>query len=43
MMKYAGYESAPEVYQRGSSENARMYARLEAVRAPRISFGPALA
>lgn len=43
MMKYAGYESAPEVYQRGSEENAGMYAQLQAVRAPRFSFGGALA
>lgn len=43
MMKYAGYESAPEVYQRGSEENAGMYAQLQAVRAPRIGFGGALA
>lgn len=43
MMKYGGYESAPEVYQRGSEENARMYSRLEALRARRISFGGALA
>lgn len=43
MMKYAGYESAPEVYQRGSEENASMYAQLQAVRAPTISFGGALA
>jgi hypothetical protein len=43
MLKYAGYESAPEVYQRGSEENAGMYAQLEALRAPAISFGGALA
>jgi hypothetical protein len=43
MMKYAGFESAPEVYQRGSEENAGMYAQLLAVRAPRMSFGGALA
>jgi hypothetical protein len=43
MMKYAGYESAPEVYQRGSEENAGMYAQLQAVRAPSIQFGGALA
>ena len=43
MMKYAGYESAPEVYQRASEENAGMYAQLEALRAPRIGFGGALA
>lgn len=43
MMKYGGYESAPEVYQRGSEENAGMYAQLLALRAPRISFAGALA
>jgi hypothetical protein len=43
MMKYAGYESAPEVYQRGSEENAGMYAQLLAARAPRMNFGGALA
>lgn len=43
MMKYAGYESAPEVYQRGSQENAGMSAQLMAARAPRIGFGGALA
>lgn len=43
MMKYAGYESAPEVMQRGQSEAAGMYAQLQAVRAPRIGFGGALA
>ncbi len=43
MMKYAGYESAPEVYQRGSSENARMYAQLEAIWAPEVTFGGSLA
>ena len=39
MMKYAGYESAPEVYQRGSQESASMYAQLLSARAPRMSFG----
>jgi hypothetical protein len=43
MQKYAGYESAPEVMQRGASEGTRMYAQLQAVRAPRLSFGGALA
>lgn len=43
MMKYGGYESAQETYQRGSQENDGMYAQLQAVRAPRISFGGALA
>ncbi len=43
MIKYGGYESAPEVYNRGTEENAGMYAQLQAVRAPRISFGGSLA
>ena len=43
MIKYGGFESAPEVSQRGMQENAGMYAQLTALRAPRISFGGALA
>lgn len=43
MIKYSGYESAPEVEQRGSTESARMMANLMAVRAPRLHFGGALA
>jgi hypothetical protein len=43
MMKYGRYESAPEVWERGSEENAGMYAQLQALRAPRVSFGGALA
>jgi hypothetical protein len=43
MMKYGGYESAPEVYQRGSEESMRMSAQLEALRAPEITAGGALA
>ncbi len=43
MMKAGGYESAPELYQRGSEENAGMYAQLMQVRAPRPWFGGALA
>jgi hypothetical protein len=43
MAKYAGYEAAPEVAQRAAEENASMYAQLLAVRAPRMSFGGALA
>jgi hypothetical protein len=43
MVKYAGYEAAPEVSQRGMTESARMMAQLMAVRAPRIAFGGALA
>ena len=43
MLKYAGYESASEVYQRGKEEGDGMFAQLEAIRAPRVSFGRALA
>ena len=43
MMKYGGYEAASEVMERGATENARMYAQLLSVRAPRMSFGGALA
>ncbi len=42
MMKYAGYESAQEVYARGSMEYNLMFAQLEAVRMPMISFAGAL-
>lgn len=42
MMKYAGYESAPEVYSRASQEYNRMFAELEAVRLPRMGFAGAL-
>lgn len=43
MMKYAGYESAPEVYTRGSQENATMYAQLLKSRGQEITMGGALA
>lgn len=43
MCKYAGYEGAPEVMQRGTTEGNSMYAQLEALRAPRIGFGGPLA
>lgn len=43
MMKYGGYESAQEVYARGMEENAGMYAQLQRLYAPRISFTGALA
>jgi hypothetical protein len=43
MMEYAGFEAAPEVYQRGSKNNDSMFAQLLAARAPRLSFGSALA
>jgi hypothetical protein len=43
MMKYGGFMSAPDVYQRGQEENAGMYAQLQALRAPRIRTRGALA
>jgi hypothetical protein len=43
MQSYAGYESAPEVMERGSRQYNSMYAQLGAVRAPKMSFGSALA
>jgi hypothetical protein len=43
MLKYGRYESAPEVWERGSEENAGMYAQLQALRAPRVTFGGSLA
>lgn len=39
MIKYGEYEAAPEVVQRGTEENAGMYAQLLGARAPRISWG----
>lgn len=43
MMYYAGYESAPEVLERGTSEYARLYSRLEIDQLPTIVSGPPLA
>lgn len=43
MKKYAGYESAPEIYERANEESSGTYAQLQALRAPRIGFGGALA
>lgn len=43
MIKAGQYESAPELTARGEQENAGMYAQLMALRAPRMSFGGALA
>lgn len=43
MQKCAGYESAPELYERGSREAAIMYSQLLAARGARMSFGGALA
>ncbi len=42
MMKYAGYESAPEVYSDGSMEYNLMFAKLENLRLPQITFAGAL-
>jgi hypothetical protein len=42
MQSYAGYESAPEVLQRGTQQYATMYAQLLAARAPRMSWGGSL-
>ncbi len=43
MMMYAGYESAPEVFQRGQQGYASLLKELEAKRAPEMSFAGALA
>lgn len=43
MMKYAGYESAPEVYQTGDRQYRQNINQLEARRLPRMSFAGALA
>ncbi len=43
MKKYAGYESASEVFERGDREFKPMMAQLMALRAPRITFGGSLA
>lgn len=43
MMMYAGYEAAPEVFQRGASGYALMLAQLENINLPDISFSGALA
>ena len=42
MIKYGGYESAPEVFTRGTNEYNKMFAQLEALRLPPISFGAGL-
>lgn len=42
MMKYAGFESAPEVWSRGNSEYNLMFNQLEAARLPQIGFAGAL-
>lgn len=43
MIKYAGYESAGEVYQRGTTEYGAMFARLERLRLTELTMGGALA
>ena len=43
MEYYAGYESAPEVFQRGSQGYMLLLAQLEAIYGPRITFAGALA
>jgi hypothetical protein len=43
MMKYASYESAPEVMQRGQTESAVTTAQLMLLRAPRWTYAGALA
>jgi hypothetical protein len=43
MMMYGAYESAPEVYQRGELEFAKLMARLDADRLPEVTFAGALA
>lgn len=43
MMAYGAYESAPEVYQRGEVEFAKLMARMTADRLPEVFWGPPLA
>jgi hypothetical protein len=43
MMMYAGYESAPEVWQRGSQQYRKVMSELEAQYVPEICFSGALA
>ena len=42
MIKYGGYESAPDVYSRGIFEYNKMFAQLENLRLPQIGFGGGL-
>lgn len=42
MVKYSGYESAPEVFSRGTAEGARMFSQLESARLPQITFAGSL-
>ena len=43
MMFYGGYESAPEVYQRGEAEFKRLMSRLDIDQLPTLVSGPPLA
>ena len=43
MMKYGGYEAAPEVFQRGNQEYQLALDQLEALKVPQMSFAGALA
>lgn len=42
MMMYAGYEAAPEVFQRGAQAHAMLFAQMEAGYAPEMSFAGSL-
>ena len=42
MMSYGGYESAPEVYQRGETEFSKLMRRMTADRLPETTWGGAL-
>ena len=42
MIKYAGYESAPEVYSKGDMETKKMMSELEAARLTAASFAGSL-
>jgi hypothetical protein len=43
MVECAGYESASELFERGTRDSAEMYSQLMAARAPRMTSGGALA
>lgn len=42
MMSYAGYESAPEVFQRGATQHALLLAQMEVGYTPEMTFGGSL-
>lgn len=42
MIKYGAYESAPEVFSRGTTEYGKMFRQLESARLPPIGFGGGL-